>query len=276
MNIALAAEPVLHIFGLAITNSILTAWVILAMLLVGALILRRFLNQVPGKIQSVLEMVYTYFYDSAESIMGNPEATRVVFPFIITLFFFIWLSNWSGLLPGFGSIGVKEVIEGKEVLVPLFRAPTSDLNMVASLAFLTVAFIQYLGLRFAGPKIYISKFINLKGPIDFYIGLIELISEVTRLLSFTFRLFGNVFAGEVLITVMLYLTSTLVPFLPFVPIPFFMLEMMVGVVQAFIFCFLTIVFAALAVSGHSQEHEHHIADDAKVIAQNMPHLEANG
>lgn len=257
LHVSLAPETVFHIGSLTITNSILTGWILTLFMLVGALILRAGMTKVPGGFQSIIEMAYEWLFDTTEKIVQHKEATREVIPFILTLFFFILISNWSGLLPGFGSLGLNEVHYGKEALTPLLRAPTSDLNMVLVLSFFSMAYVQYLGLKYAGFKVYLSRFFNFSSPIGFFVGILELIGEFTRIISFTFRLFGNIFAGEVLIGVMFFLTLTLLPQAPFIPIPFFLLELFVGAIQAFIFCFLTIVFVSLAVISHDSEgHEH--------------------
>ena len=220
-----------------------------------AYLIGKSLQKTPKRTQSFLEIIYGWMYDMTEKIIGRKDVTKMVFPYIMTIFFFIIFSNWSGLLPGMSSIGINETIEGRNLLVPIFRAPTSDLNMVCAMAVITVVLIQVVGFKYAGFKAYSSKFINFKGPIEFYVGIIELISEFTRILSFSFRLFGNVFAGEVLISVIFYLTTTLMPYIPVLPLPFFFLEMFVGLVQAFIFCFLTMVFCAMAVVSHEEPHK---------------------
>jgi F-type H+-transporting ATPase subunit a len=278
MQISLPAEPVLHLSGYTVTNSMLSAVLISLFLIVIALLLRSQLRPVPGRLQSAVELIYSWLFQSAEAIIGRRDVTRAVFPYLITLFFFIVVSNWSGLLPGVGSIGVAGEHHGHPAVFPLFRAPTSDLNTVAALAVLTVIYIQYLGMRFAGPKIYLKKFFNFSDPIMFYVGILELISEFTRILSFSFRLFGNIFAGEVLVGVIFFLTTSLVPFVPFLPLPFFLLEMFVGVVQGFVFVFLTIVFTALAVASH--EHDAHESEEAakkwkhrKELEKEVRHLE---
>lgn len=256
MNISLAPEIIFHLGGIGITNSIISGWIITLAILLGAFLVRRKLSSVPGKPQNVLELIYSYFLTNTASIIGRADVATAVFPYIMSLFFFILFSNWFGLLPGLGTIGVWETHKGTELLVPFFRAPTSDLNTTLALALCTVVYIQYLGFRYAGVKAYAGKFINVKGPIEFFVGIIEIFSELTRILSFGFRLFGNIFAGEVLISVIFYLTIKLMPFIAVLPLPFFVIELFVGAVQAYIFSFLTIVFIALAVSSHdSHSHE---------------------
>lgn len=250
VNISLAAEPVITLFHIPISNSIVTGWLVTAVLILGGLVLRTTLKKIPGKFQNLIEMIFGGLLATTEKVIGRKDVARQIFPFIITAFFFITLSNWSGLLPGFGSIGLNEVHEGSNVLVPFLRAPTADLNTVLALAAISVIYVQYLGVKYTGAKAYLHKFFDFSSPIYTFVGFVELISELTRIISYTFRLFGNVFAGEVLITVIFYLTYSLVPYVAILPLPFFFLELFVGVIQAFVFCFLTIVFTAIAVAGH--------------------------
>jgi len=249
-DISIAAEPVFHLGTLTVTNSMLTAAILTVSLVILALFIRRALKPVPGTGQNIFELIYTGFIDISEKVTGNRAVARDLFPFIITAFLFIVLSNWSGLLPIMGSIGIHE----GDKLVPLFRAPTSDLNTVIALALCSVAYVQYLGVKHRGAKNYLHTFFNFSSPIYFFVGILELIAEFTRIISYSFRLFGNVFAGEVLISVILYLTMTLAPFLPILPLPFYFLEIFVGVIQGLVFSFLTIVFAGIATADHGDSH----------------------
>lgn len=254
--ISLAAEPVIHIFNIPITNSIVTGWVISVILIVAAIILRKGLKKIPGKFQNVIEMIFGGLLSTTEKVIGRKDVAKDIFPFVITAFFFITLSNWSGLLPGFGSFGIREVHDGVAGITPFFRAPTADLNTVLAMALISVTYVQYLGVKYTGRKAYLGKFFNFSNPIYTFVGIVELISEFTRIISYTFRLFGNVFAGEVLISVIFYLTYTLLPYVAILPLPFFFLELFVGMIQAFVFCFLTIVFTAIAVVDHGAHPDH--------------------
>lgn len=259
MHISLAAEYLFSLFGkLPVNNAILTTWLVMAVLLLLGLVLRRSLSAVPGRLQALFETIYDYFMETAANVIGRRDVAQAIFPFVITLFLFITLSNWTGLLPGNSSIGLVEqahaaAAEGKVSLVSFLRPPTTDLNMVAAMALLAVGYVQYIGLRFKGGG-YLKKFFDFSSPIMFFVGILELFSELTRTVSFTFRLFGNIFAGKVLVTVIFFLTLTLLPIFPILPIPFYILEMFVGVIQAFVFSFLVIVLSAVAVSGHGEEH----------------------
>lgn len=239
LHVSLPAEVIFHLDSFPITNSILVTWLVMASLIIFSILATRNLQMAPSGAQNFAEMVLGGLFNFFETVVG--ERARIFFPLVTTFFLFIILGNWSGLIPGFGSIGFREVMEGKEVLVPLFRRVTADLNTTLALALFSVGAIQYFGLRQL--KItYLKKFLNLRGPIDFFIGMIELISEMARIISFSFRLFGNMFAGEVLILII----SFLIPIIA--PVPFLFLEIFVGFIQAFIFAMLTLVFLNMAVS----------------------------
>jgi F-type H+-transporting ATPase subunit a len=157
-------------------------------------------------------------------------------------------NNWLGLLPGVGTIGLHETHHGKEVFIPLLRAGNADLNTTLALAVIAVVAIQIFGILAIGFWKYAGKFINFKGPIDFFVGILELISELSRLVSFSFRLFGNVFAGEVLLIVI----ASLLPFIG--PLPFYALEIFVGFIQALVFVMLALVFIKMAITDHAEAH----------------------
>ncbi len=243
IHISLAAEPIFHIGGFPVTNSLLVSLFASVILIVGAIIFSKTFKKIPQRGQSVIEMIVEALLNLAESI-GGPR-TRDFLPLVISLFLYILLCNWVGLLPGFGSIGFKEVKEGHEVFVPLLRGATADLNMTLALAIVSFCSIQFFGLshRKLG---YLKKFINFDSPISFFTGILELISEFAKIISFSFRLFGNVFAGEVLLTVVVFLVPVIVP------LPFLGLEIFVGFIQALVFAMLTLVFINSAVS-HGEE-----------------------
>jgi F-type H+-transporting ATPase subunit a len=170
---------------------------------------------------------------------------------VLTFFIYILFCNWIGLLPGFGSIGFNEVQNGTKVFVPLLRGATADLNTTLALALIAFFSIQYYG--FAGQKLgYLKKFFNFSSPVMFFSGILELISELAKIISFSFRLFGNVFAGEVLLSVMTFLIPVIIP------LPFVGLEIFVGLIQALVFSLLTLVFINIAMSAHGEEVEHGI------------------
>lgn len=239
INISLPAEPVFHVFSLPITNSLLVTWLIMAGLLIFSLFATRHLQKIPSGLQNFAEAVIDGLLNLFEGMVG--EHAKLFFPLVATFFIFIIFGNWSGLIPGFGSIGSWEIVEGHKTLIPFFRRPTADLNTTLALALFSVGAIQYYGLKRL-KLAYLRKFLNFRSPINFFVGVLDIISEFAKIISFSFRLFGNMFAGEVLILVI----SFLIPLIA--PIPFLFLEVFVGFVQAFIFSVLSLVFLSTAVS----------------------------
>lgn len=252
MHVSLAPEYLFSLFGLKISNTILTAWLVMVILVVVAIFIRTTLKQVPGKFQSVIELVYLYFLDSSEKVLGRRDVAKEIFPYVMTLFLFILVCNWTELLPGNHTFGLNVLdSHGEHELVSFLRPPSTDLNLVMAMALVSVGYVQYIGLKFGGTG-YLKKFFNFSSPVMFFVGLLELFSEIARVVSFTFRLFGNIFAGMVLLGVMFYLTLELLPFFPILPLPFYILEILVGAIQAFVFSFLVIVLSSVAVAGHGE------------------------
>ncbi|MBI2623581.1 MAG: F0F1 ATP synthase subunit A [Candidatus Liptonbacteria bacterium] len=241
IHISIKAEELFHIGGFPVTNGVLLSFLILLLLGGGALLLRRKLALIPGMLQNLAEWVLEGILSIMDGILGSRYQSERYLPLIATLFLIVLFSNWFGLLPGVGSI----VFHGEETS-PLFRAPSSDLNFTLALALITVITVNILGVVAIGAGSHIKKFLNFRSPLAFFTGILEFISECARIISFSFRLFGNIFAGEVLLTVV----SFLLPYV--VPVPFFFLEVFVGFIQAFIFAMLALVFTGMAV----QEHQH--------------------
>ncbi|MDZ7586932.1 MAG: FoF1 ATP synthase subunit a, partial [Patescibacteria group bacterium] len=165
------------------------------------------------------------------------------FPLIASIFLFVMLASWAGLLPGSETIGFMKNIDGLKEFVPFFRGGTADLNITLGLAIFAVFSIQYYGYKTLGLK-YFKKFFDLSNPINFFVGFLELISEFAKIISFAFRLFGNIFAGEVLIAVIAFLLPIIAP------LPFIGLEIFVGFIQALVFATLTLVFITIATNNH--------------------------
>jgi F-type H+-transporting ATPase subunit a len=273
------------------TNSLLTTLVVDIILLVLAFLATRNMQLVPGGLQNAFEAILEYLYNLAESVTGKAAGTY--FPWAATIFLFVLLSNYSGLIPGVGSIGlyleeeahasrfdgqlamangklllqaegegsaeapVEEGAEEHATFVPLFRAPSADLSTTFALALSTMFMVQWYGYRALGGK-YFRKFAfwspsgeGVMKPINGFVMFLELISELSRILTFSFRLFGNIFAGEVVLIVMAFL----VPFL--VPVPFYVLEVLVGVIQALVFTMLALILFNLATISHEPGAEHH-------------------
>ncbi len=247
--ISLRAEVIFHIGSFPVTNAVLLSTFALLLLVVLGLLLRRKLSLVPGGPQNLFEIIIEGALGLMDSVLGDRRKSEKYLPLVLTVFLFVLVSNWLGLLPGVSSI----IVHQGEGSVPLLRSPASDLNFTLALALIAVTFVNIFGSAALGLKGRASVFFNFKGPIDFFVGILELVSEFAKIVSFSFRLFGNVFAGEVLLAIMAFL----VPYL--VPLPFMFLEIFVGFIQAFIFGMLTLVFVAMAVShgeGEPEEHGH--------------------
>ena len=242
-HVALAAEKLFQIGPLPITNSLLTTWIVTAILIAFALLATKGASLIPRKLQNVAEAMIETLQDLVSSIA--PDKTKVFLPIIASFFFFILFGNYFGLLPGVGSIGFylpseTQVVEGQHpTFIPYLRSINSDLNTTVALAIVSAIATHYLAIRYLGLWHYLQKFISLN-PIFLFVGLLELIGEATKILSLSFRLFGNIFAGEVLLT-----TASTRLFAFIVPIPFYFLEILVGFVQALIFAMLTLVFMTI-------------------------------
>jgi F-type H+-transporting ATPase subunit a len=254
MEISIVAEPLFHLGEFVITNSLLWAFLVsgIGFLTVFFLLQPKKFQEVPSGFQNGVEAVFEGLLSFMESIVGDKELAKKFFPLVATIFLFVLFSNWSGLLPGAGIVGVHGVHNGHEMLIPIIRSPSADLNMTAAIAIVAMCAVQFFGVAALGLRGYGSKFFIApwKKPyiIGTAVGLLELIGEFAKILSFSFRLFGNIFAGEVLLLVMLYL----VPYI--VPLPFLMLEVFVGIVQAGVFSLLTLVFLKMATEAHEEAH----------------------
>ena len=247
LNISLSAENVFHIGSLPVTNAVLLAFIVLVTLSVLAIVLRNKLKMVPGMFQNIAEMMIEGALGLMDSVLGNRKTSEKYLPIVFTIFLFVLFSNWFGLVPGVGSIMIGHGADA----VPLLRSPASDLNFTLALALIAVTMVNVFATAIVGLRNRASVFFNFSSPIKFFVGILELLSEFARIISFTFRLFGNVFAGEVLLAIM----ALLVPYL--VPLPFMFLEVFVGFIQAFIFGMLTLVFVALAITPHEGEEAGH-------------------
>ncbi len=311
-EILLPAEPVLPIgkvgpFSLVITNTMLATWLAMLILVGLSFFATRRMELVPtGRLQNLAEALVEWMYGIVESVAGEGRWARQFFAVVATIFLFIITANWTGLLPGYTTIGLIEaadhgkvcefapvhigpievgilpvfgavcrdipagghhdeahvetragVLEGK--LIPVLRSANTDVNTPLAIALVAMLFVEYWGIKALGPVGYGSRFFNFQnllrgrifmGFVDLFIGLLELIAEFARIISFTFRLFGNIFAGEVLLASIAFLAPLVVA------LPFYGLELFVGFIQAAVFAMLTLVFAKLAVTPHHSE-EHH-------------------
>jgi len=254
-EISIKAEPILILGHFVLTNSYLLSLVTLVLLLATAFTLRGKILLIPGKLQSVFEILTEQFLGLMDGLLGDRRKSEKYFPVVATVFLFILVSNWLGLLPGVGSLMIQEASEhaGEAKMIPLFRAPGADLNFTIALALVAQLAVQLFGILALGFKKYSNKFFTLKNPIYTFVGLLELLSEFVKVVSFSFRLFGNVFAGEVLLGIVGFLA----PY--FIPLPFLFLETFVGFIQAFIFSMLTLVFIAMSVTDHEEHEAHELA-----------------
>lgn len=248
MEVSIAPEKIASIFSFPVTNSLLTSLITSTLLIIVAFIVSRRYQLIPVGIQNAFEAIIEPLYDFSAGIAGNK--VKYFFPFVATFFLFIIVSNYLGLLPGVGTIGFKEHHDGLEVFVPLFRSANSDLNITLAMGLISVVVTHFFAIRFLGLKEYISKYISLN-PIYLFVGLLEIIAEITKVLSLSLRLFGNIFSGEALLVTI----SSLAAFV--IPLPFYFLEIIVGFVQATIFAVLTLVFMTMLSQSHHTEEVSH-------------------
>ncbi len=242
IHIVLSAEQIGEFLGIPITNTLITSWVVMVLLIAVAVLVGRNLQLVPGKGQVLVETFMGGVLDYMEETLGSRKLAIAFFPLIMTLFLFIFGANITEFTPGIGSVGFFSASGGHEQFVPLFRSVNTDLNVTLALAIIAFLVIEVTGVVVLGFLKYARKFVNLKSVLGFFIGIIELFSEIARLISFSFRLFGNIFAGEVLILV----AAAFVPLL--LPVPLMLFEVFVGFIQAAIFSLLTLFFIKIAIT----------------------------
>ncbi len=262
---SLPAEGVFSVGGFEITNTILATWITMLVLILLFVIYRKKLSLIPGRFQTMMEAILGYVYDICESVTGQRSVARKFFPFVCTIFLFVGFNSWLSLIPGYGSITIVNM-EGHTV--ELIRGAGTDLNTTLALAAITFVIAEIVSFKEQGLK-YLLKYFNFSGLIGafkqlfkgkigpffmdlivgiilFITGIIELISEISRLISLTFRLFGNMTAGEILLVSIMFM----VPYL--VPTVFYGLEVLVGFIQALVFASLAIVYISL---GYGTEAE---------------------
>jgi F-type H+-transporting ATPase subunit a len=282
----LIEEPIIENFlglgPLYLVNTLPTLAVTIVLLVIIAYFTNRSLKQsaqtdlVPRGIGNVVEAILEILYNLTEGSAG--KWARAIFPWFATILIYVLFANLLKLIPGFESIGVLHEAhgegghhieplignwflftaeEGEYILAPFFRGISVDLNFTVALALIAVVMIQVIGIRAQGAG-YFSKFFNTRrmfkvpffGAMDFLVGLLELISELSKILSFAFRLFGNMFAGIVLVAIVAGLLGRF----SILPAMVMLFELFVGVIQAFVFGMLTMVFMAQATQGHGEEH----------------------
>ncbi len=237
IHVVLKAEQIGSILGFPITNSLLMTVITSVLLLAFAFFMRKKLALIPGKLQAGVEMLFEGVLNYMTETLESEKLARKFFPLIMTVFLFVLLANELAFLPGVGSF----MIEYMGNTVPLLRAPAADLNMTLALAIIAFMVIEIAGIAMLGFFKYAGKYVNFSSPVNFAVGLIELISNVGRLISFSFRLFGNVFAGEVMIAVAIFFAAYLVP------VPLMAFEIFVGFIQAVVFAMLILFFIKLSI-----------------------------
>jgi len=239
--IALKPEYIGSVLGVPITNTFFTSVLVVVLLVVFVSLFR---SHSSSRVTTLAKVVVLELLRLVDSVTRDRTLSKVVLPLILSFFVFICCANLLALIPGFlGSLFVAT----PEGAVPLLRSPNSDLTTTLALALISVVAIQYFSLRALGVGQFVKRFINFANPVSFILGFFELLAEAMKILSFSFRLFGNVFAGEVLLIVVAFL----VPYL--LPVPFMLLEVFVGVIQAFIFSVLTTTFIRTSTMSHIRD-----------------------
>ena len=288
-HVSLTGEPIMSGGPVWLTNSLIMTILVDIIIVIMALAATARMKVIPGRWQNLMESMLEYLYGLSESVAGRDA--RRFFPWVVTIFLLVIISNWSGLIPGVGSIGfyheagaAEHVVaggmqlamadgklvlldndsvdpatagaeaEGHKKFVPLLRAPSADLNLTFALAITTIVMVQVWGVKALGAG-YFRKFFTFRGEglmrfINAFVGILELISEFSRIIAFGFRLFGNIFAGEIVLATMAFLITF------WLPIPFYILEIFVGFVQALVFMMLALVFFSMSTISHEHEHEH--------------------
>ncbi len=261
----LPAPVLFHVLGLPVTNTMIAGWITILFLVLASWLITRRNKLVPGRLQSVFESILGWVYDFCVSVAG-PKNGRTFFPVICTIFLFVGFNAWLSLIPGYGSIEV--FFRGGEK-AELLRGANTDVNTPLAVALVSFVFVEYYGLKSLGIR-YLGKFVNVKGffrsvglvfkgkarqglsglfsgVIDIFVGVLEGLSEFIRIVSFTFRLFGNMTAGEILIMVATFLLPMAISWVVYG------LELFVGFIQALVFSGLTLAFVSMAVSAHEEE-----------------------
>ncbi|MBM3153774.1 MAG: F0F1 ATP synthase subunit A [Chloroflexi bacterium] len=268
-HVELPSEGVAHLGSFVITNTLIASWLTIMVLAWLFYACTRKMTLVPGRLQSLAEMVVETLLNFITGVAGQKNA-RTLFPVVATIFLYVITNAYMGLLPFYGSIGINEVHEHESVFVPLLRAANTDVNVPLSIALVSFIFVEYLGFRAIGIPKYINSFFKfdqlrdgivslfkgklrpaitgiLFGFINIFVGCLEVFSHFIRIISFTFRLFGNMTAGEILLLVVCFLVPLIAT------IPFYGLELLIGFIQALIFAGLTLVFGVIALTPHTEE-----------------------
>lgn len=244
IHVSLSAQKIGDVWGIPLTNTVVTTWFIVGVLILAAILFSKRVRLIPGRMQMLLETIFEFVFDYITETLGSRELAKKFFPLLTTIFIFVLCLNWFEFLPGVESI--------KYHGEPLFRGVNTDLTTPLMLAIVSFLVIEITGLTAIGLWKYGSKFIvnPIRNPIGFVIGLIELIGEFVRLVSLSFRLFGNILAGSVIIAVAIYFAPYGVPGL------LSLFEVFIGFLQAAIFALLTLFFIKLAIEEPHGEEAH--------------------
>jgi F-type H+-transporting ATPase subunit a len=269
-EVTIYAEPIFHIGSFQVTNSLITSWAAVLVVLILSLAIRLKLKKIPGKFQNMFEVILEGALGLVDQVTNDRKISVRIFPFVFSLFLFILINNWLGLLPIFGSMGLLVKEGATYAFMPFLRSGTADINTTLALSIMVVVLSNVFGIMVIGAWKAFNKYVNLSAifsiftkvrkdpsilivaPITVFVGLLELLGESAKIASLSFRLFGNVFAGEVL------LVSMGAIFAYIIPGPFLFLEVFVGLIQALIFSLLATVYFTIASQDHSEhdEHEH--------------------
>lgn len=241
--VSFASEAIFNISTFPITNTLLHTFFVDLIIILLVFIIAKNRSLIPNKLQSISEIMLETFYGLIDSVAHG--RTLRIFPYVVSFFLFIFIANLTNLLPGMGTVGFFR----HEEFIPIFRGTTSDINTTLGLAIISAIATHMLSVKIVGIKDYLSRFFSLN-PLNLFIGLLEIVSEITKVVSLSFRLFGNIFAGEVVLAKI----SSIFAFI--IPLPFLMLEAIVGIVQALVFSMLTMAFMAiLTTEHHSSNHK---------------------
>lgn len=267
-HVQLPSEGIFHVANFTITNTLIASWLTILVLSGLFYACTRRMKLIPGRAQNLAEVIVETLLNFVKGVAGENHA-RIIFPVVATIFLYVLTNAYLALLPFFGTVGV----EHHGTFVPLLRSANTDINVPLSIALVSFVFVEYWGLRALGVFRYINSFFNFGqlrngfvslfkgkvrpgisgigfGFINLFVGGLEVLSHFIRIISFTFRLFGNMTAGEILLLVV----SFLIPFIA--SIPFYGLELLVGFLQAMIFAGLTLVFGVIAMAPHAEEPAH--------------------
>jgi F-type H+-transporting ATPase subunit a len=267
-EVQLPSEGIFHISAFTITNTLIASWLTIIVLFVLFFFATRKMKLIPGGLQNFAEFIVETMLNFVKGVAGEKQA-RTIFPIVATIFLYVLTNAWLALLPFFGTVGITE---HNGAFLPIFRAANTDFNLPFSVALVSFVMVEYWGVRSLGSFHYLKTFFNMSqlrdglkslfkgkikpafsgiffGVINLFIGCLEVLSHFIRVVSFTFRLFGNMTAGEILLLVVTFL----VPFV--ISIAVYGLELLVGILQALIFAGLTLVFGVIAMAPHEEEPE---------------------